>query len=286
MPNLMTPTEEFFRSHITFTSVPDITEISKPLRKVGLSYFTFDRTYKDGHHLRLTNAGQWIESYYRTELYKAAIFEKDPKTFSNGYVFWDWLSREPVYSAAAQHNIDHGMTIIEKHEHYSDFFHFGTTCDNFISQEKLINHVECLYHFITFFKQHMHDTILEAEKTRIHLPGPDNPKIQFTDLKPIPERTNIVEFLKNTKVTRIYLGEEFDNAYLTRREMDVLRMMKQGKTVSTMSDELSLSDRTLESHIKHIKEKFKCNTLFELGVRIGEINITNLYPFKIEEKEN
>src|SRR3990172_10335885 len=127
--------EEFFQSHVTFTSVPDMVEITKPLAAIGLSYFTFDRTYQDGSHLRLTNAGQWIESYYRTELYKRAIFEKDPRLFSNGFVFWSWLNREPIYSAAAEHNIEHGLTIIEKHDQYADFYHFGTARNNFILPE-------------------------------------------------------------------------------------------------------------------------------------------------------
>jgi hypothetical protein len=95
-----TLSENFYNSHVTFTSVPDIVQITRPLASIGLSYFTFDRTYDDNSHLRLTNAGKWIESYYRTELYKAAIFEKDPRLFSNGFVFWSCLNREPIYSAA------------------------------------------------------------------------------------------------------------------------------------------------------------------------------------------
>lgn len=285
MRKLIKPDESFYRSHVTFTSVQDIIEISKPLAKIDLSYFTFDRTYKDGSHIRLTNAGGWIESYYRTELYKAAIFEKDPKIFFNGYVFWDWLSREPVYSAASQHNIDHGLTIIEKHEQYADFFHFGTTCNNFISQEDLINRIDYLYHFVAFFKQKMHHLIVEAEKTRIILPGPGDTKIQLSDLRLNEEQPHIVEFLKNTQVTRMYLGDEFNDAYLTRREIDILRLLTEGKKTVGIAKRLNLSNRTLESHIKNIKAKFNCDSLFELGFQLGKVSIQNIYPFKIEHKE-
>lgn len=272
--------ESFYQSHITFTSVPFITEISKPLIPIGLSYFTFDRTYQDGTHLRLTNAGKWIESYYRTELYKAAIFEKDPRLFCTGYVFWSWLTREPIYSAAAEHNIDHGLTIIEKHDYYSDFFHFGTTQDNFISPEALLSKIECLYRFVAYFKQKAHHLIKESESCRLTLPVTQEQSINLTDIN-LQTPGQFGELFKNTEISRLYLGEEFNNAYLTRREIDILGLLKEGHKPVDIAKKLELSHRTLETHIKHIKDKLKCSTLFELGFMLGSIGTHAIYPFKI-----
>jgi DNA-binding CsgD family transcriptional regulator len=281
MAKLYVPDDKFYASHVTFTSVCDLVEITQPLTEMGLSYFTFDRTYQDGSHLRLTNAGAWIESYYRTELYKKAIFEKDPKMFSNGYVFWDWLSREPVYSAAAEHNIEHGLTITEKHAEYTDFFHIGTTRDNPISQEKLLAHIDHLHRFIAYFKQKARHLIQEAEATRVILWTPHQTEINLHDLNSNLSCANITEFLKSTDVSRIYLGEEFNDTYLTRQEITILQLLTDGSKNTKIAKTLNISERTLESHIKHIKEKFKCDTLFELGYRLGKINVQNLYPFKL-----
>lgn len=77
-PKIIVPDKTFFSTHITFTSVGLIKELVKILNVFMINYFTFDRTYKDGSHLRLTNAGEWIEHYYRNKLYSVAIFEKDP----------------------------------------------------------------------------------------------------------------------------------------------------------------------------------------------------------------
>jgi DNA-binding CsgD family transcriptional regulator len=282
MPKLFVPNDKFYTSHVTFTSVPDLVEITQPLTEMGLSYFTFDRTYQDGSHLRLTNAGAWIESYYRTELYKKAIFEKDPKMFFNGYVFWDWLCREPVYSAAAEHNIEHGLTITEKHEDYADFFHIGTTRENSLSQEKLLAHIDYFYRFIAYFKQQARHLIQEAEATRFILGTPPNTEISVRDLNSDHSLSSVGEFLKNTDVSRIYLGEDFNNTYLTRQEINILHLLTNGLKNTLIAQELSISERTLESHIKNIKEKFKCDTLFELGFCLGKINIQNFYPFKLK----
>jgi DNA-binding CsgD family transcriptional regulator len=277
--------ESFYQSHITFSSVPDMVQISKPLAAIGLSYFTFDRTYQDGSHLRLTNAGKWIESYYRSKLYNAAIFEKDPRLFCSGFVFWSWLAREPIYSAASEHNIDHGLTIIEKHKLYSDFFHFGTTRNEFIAPEKLIGKINFLYRFIAYFRQKMRRVIIQAENTRLILPTPAQ-NICLSDLKPQEDVKQFSALLDKTKISRLYLGDAFDNAYLTRREIVIVEQLKEGKKPLQIAGELKISYRTLETHIKNIKEKLKCDTLFELGFQLGSINMQNIYPFKIDLAEN
>ncbi len=277
--------ESFYKKHVTFSSVDDITQITKPLESIGLSYFTFDRTYEDGTHLRLTNAGKWIETYYRTELYKSAIFEKDPRLFCNGFVFWSWLKREPIYSAASQHDIDHGLTIIEKHGRYVDFFHFGTTLDNFISLEKLNSRINFLYRFVAYFKQETQKLILEAEKTRFALPVPAHEEIYLRELKHNKPRS-LEELLKQTQISRLYLGDEFDNAYLTRRELDILSLLKDGNKPVQIANTLAVSNRTLETHIKNIKDKFKCSTLFDLGFKLGSIGPKNLYPFQISSEND
>ncbi len=287
MKSVTTLNERFYQSHVTFTSVPAITEITQPLNQLGLSYFTFDRTYHNGEHLRLTNAGKWIENYYRTDLYKAAIFEKDPRLFFNGCVFWSWLNREPIYSAAAEHNIDHGLTIIEKHDTYADFFHFGTTHDNYIAPELLVTKLDYLYRFIAYFKQKANPIVVEAEKTRFKLLVPQAKQITLNDLNDTLIQTQddhdlLHKLFKKTEVTRLYLGSEFNNSYLTRREMDVLRLMKDGQKPVEIAKSMGLSVRTLETHLKNIKAKLKCKTLFELGFALGTLGLKNHYPFKVE----
>ncbi len=275
--------EFFYQTHVTFTSVADITLITQPLIPIGLPYFTFDRTYLDGTHLRLTNAGKWIESYYRSDLYKAAIFEKDPRLFCSGYVLWSWLSREPIYSEASRHDIDHGLTIIEKHESYSDFFHFGTTCNHYISPDELIQRIDFLYRFVAYFKQKARPIIIEAENTRIKLIVPNKQKIELNAPNlPFNQQENLVDLYKKTDITRFYLGEKFANAYLTRREMDILWLLKDGNKPIEIATQIGISNRTLETHIKNIKLKLGCGTLFELGFVLGTLGLKNIYPFKVQ----
>jgi DNA-binding CsgD family transcriptional regulator len=275
--------EKFYKEHITFTAAQAMQALIKPLHAIGINYFTYDKNYDDGTHLRLTTHGHWIESYYRQEIYNGAVFEKDLRLFGNGYVFWSWLNREPVYSVAAEHDIDHGITIIQKQPTSCDFYHFGTSRDNYLSPEKLFENLNLLYRFIDFFREQAATIIDTAEKTRIRLPNLRSEHIKLPSLETFPTQAAFAEFLQKTEVQRLYLGEKFNNAYLTRREIDIVRMLLTGKRAIAISQELSVSDRTLEVHMSHIKDKFKCNNLFELGFLLGSLGPKSLYPIQIPE---
>jgi len=273
------PNENFFRNNITFTSVPDIKKISESLyNSTDISYFTFDRTYKDGSHVRLTNAGKWIESYYRQRLYDVAIFERDHKLFTRGHVFWSWLSREPVYSAASEHDIDHGLTIVQPHDNYTDFFHFGVPRYNPISPEMLLARLDHLYHFIAFFKEKAQQIISTAENNRIILPVKSISHINVGDIN---KNYAISDILNKPGFTRLYLGSEFDNMYLTKKEVEVLGMLTGGQKAVEIAKQLHTSERTLEDHVKRIKDKLNCDTLFKLGFITAKLNIEQVFPFRV-----
>lgn len=271
--------ENFYKTNITFTSVSDIKKISDPiLNKIGITYFTFDRTYQDGSHIRLTTAGKWIESYYRERMYDIAIFERDPKKFTNSHVFWSWLQREPIYSAASEHDIDHGLTIIEPHEAYTDFFHFGTPRDNGISEEKLSAHIKNLHLFIAIFKEKAKNLVKNAHDNRFILPIKSFTHANIMDIKSQDINYNIFD---RPEITRLYLGDDFGNMYLTKKEVEVLGMLATGKKSVDIAEQLLLSEKTLESHVKNIKEKLKCTTLCELGFVAAKINIERVFPTKL-----
>lgn len=272
---LFDPNENFFSSHVTFTSVADITLLSQPLLALGLTYFTFDRTYKDGSHIRLTNAGSWIESYYREKLYNNAIFEKNPSIFRNGHAFWSSLQREPIYSAAAKHDIDHGLTITQIHPEYCDFYHFGTRCQNYISRHALESHLQFLNDFIYLFKVQGKTLIDLADRTRFILPLKSH-EVHVKDIRNFngPEDNHIFEA---REIRRLYLGEDFQNAYLTQQEINILAFLRSGKKPVQIAKQLNLSERTVEAHTRNIKAKLKCKSLFSLGFATHDLGIHNLF---------
>ena len=93
--------ESFFRNHLVFSSVNEVRELAKPLKSIGIDAFAMTKTYDNTQRIRLSTCGDWLEYYYRSELFRHVIFEKNPKQFTTGYILWSWLTREPVYSNAS-----------------------------------------------------------------------------------------------------------------------------------------------------------------------------------------
>ncbi len=261
----------FYNNHITFTSVSFIQELLKYLKNLKINYFTFDRTYTDGSHIKLTTTGEWIKHYYQKKFYNTAIFEQNPNEFSESFIFWRWLKREPIYSEAALFDIDHGLTITQPHKNYCDFFHFGTSKDQSISQQMLISNIHVLYKFIALFKDKAHHLIIDAEKMRFILPIKSQIEISLNEIKKI-DKINIAD-----SIQRLYLGDEFSNAYLTKREIEILFYLKKCKQVSDIAVKLGISARTAETHISNIKEKLNCKNLFELGFITRSIGIHDIF---------
>lgn len=64
---------------------------------------------------------------------------------------------------------------------------------------------------------------------------------------------------KNTTINyRLQLGKEFNNQYLTKREMEVLRCVVLGHTAKKIGQHLNISFRTAEIYIDTLKLKLKC----------------------------
>jgi DNA-binding CsgD family transcriptional regulator len=73
-------------------------------------------------------------------------------------------------------------------------------------------------------------------------------------------------FIKNkslafkTEGKKFCLGKFFNNEYLTKREVDVLKCILLGYPLKYVGKLLSVSSRTVETHLTCIKQKMQCRT--------------------------
>jgi DNA-binding CsgD family transcriptional regulator len=274
-----------YKTNPTFTATNEIAEFTQPLKKIGLEYFTFDRHYNDNSRFSLTNSGKWIEHYWREKLYKNAIFEKDTSKFADGHVFWNWLQREPVYSAAADYGIDNGITLVDKQENYYDFLHFGAINNSSINNDYLIDKLHYLHQFSHIFKHKMYRIIQIAEKYKIQVPV--NEFSASVAEKRISEgrvaNSDFYGSLGKRDAGRIYLDGSFNNTWLTQREFKTMVLLTQGFSISEVAIQLNISDDAINKYVKNIKDKLNCKTLCELGCAIGKILAKNAYLFSFEK---
>jgi DNA-binding CsgD family transcriptional regulator len=63
-----------------------------------------------------------------------------------------------------------------------------------------------------------------------------------------------------TEGKKFCLGQFFNNEYLTKREVDVLKCILLGYPLKYAGKLLSVSPRTVETHLTCIKQKMQCRT--------------------------
>ena len=80
-------------------------------------------------------------------------------------------------------------------------------------------------------------------------------------------------------VERFYISEPNSELYLTKRELECVCWMRQGKTAEEVAIILGISKRTVEQHITSMKKKFGCTTLFQLGGIIGKLSFVRTELF-------
>lgn len=59
--------------------------------------------------------------------------------------------------------------------------------------------------------------------------------------------------------------------YLTRKEAKILLMLMEGQRTKEIAWHLELSQHTVNTHLANIKAKLGCNSMFQLGVTLGEL---------------
>ena len=104
----------------------------------------------------------------------------------------------------------------------------------------------------------------------------------FTNLADYLSRKAIRQEGKKPRCTKTYfLGEKYQNIYLTHREAECVLYLLKGLTVRTVAEKLGLSARTVEFYVNNIKAKLKCRTKIELLQHIKNSQLLDIIDFKM-----
>ena len=228
--------------HFFTTSHHQVDEIVKPLKDYfGLTSFAYLKSFNDGSEIRLSNQPKWIEYYYENELYKTSLFERPPSEFVKARLVWAGLTvHNPILDKAREFNIDHGMTFIEPFAEGCEFFFIGTEVDRTEVMSKYLANLDLIERFLDYFREKAAPLIKEALHHKIIIPGKFETAPKIFCLKEL----NRSAFLNSLNPI------EF-----TGRELECMRLLAKGYTHKMIAKELSISPRTVETYLNHVKEK-------------------------------
>src|ERR1044071_8967333 len=126
----MTTLDSINKSVLEFNrnAEPFMEEVCEPLKKLGIQYFTYCRSYENGKRLYLCSLPDWVELYLHHSFQNESQHFAYYRPVENiRYAFWSDFKRDRVFDALLNLGIWYGFTIYEKNPGYMDLFDFCTT---------------------------------------------------------------------------------------------------------------------------------------------------------------
>lgn len=141
--------------------------------------------------------------------------------------------------------------------------------DDFIKQDKAVMKSNKAISFLDFSIQNQEPIAMIKIKSPWHTKGKLNGTISTAiKLQTELNKTVLNHVLAIDKAQCIHktyqLKQSYDDYGLSQRESHVLFLLMRGRTAKRIAQSLSISHRTVESHINAIKQKMQCQTKAEL----------------------
>lgn len=240
----------------------DISSLCTSLNAIGITFFHYMQRFNDNSRIHLSNIPEWVEHFYEQNFHLSGVLQGRNNFYEHdGCFLWSTLKDQSIYQDCREYfNIDYGITIFKKNADSVEFFHFGTCRDKPEMVNFYLTNMDMLYRFIAYFKSNAHFLLEKARKNRIRLSAynkiPDNDDL------------NVVLGMRasahDIKIKKYILCLNNEKIIFSKREVDCLLGLLEGKQASQIGAKLYISKRTVETHFDHIRQKLRCRNKAEL----------------------
>lgn len=238
----------------------EFSELCKPLLLFHIHHVTYLKQFNNGARIMLSNKPQWVKDYYDLALFDSSLFEKKPSDYESGFNVWLGDYDLPVYQHGRRYyNTADCITITEPQHDSCEHYLFSVAPEHSKTIQYLVNHIDILYHFISFVRDRGELLLKKSEKSKIILNDIDGDhyfKMQNSQGK-FEESRKL--FYNQTRLRRYYY--DVDGRYkikFTERELTCISYLLNNKTAEETSTLMNISRRTVESYLDNIKDKLNC----------------------------
>lgn len=263
----MKPFYEMLRKTTGFSEYPQLMRFVAPLNDhFGINHFWVYRITDDGNYSYFGTHAAWNEYCFEHSLHQSFSCLRHPSHLTAGInlmKFSPYSDFHNVLQAASnKFKIHFNLNIIEKIPNGVEAFGFATRFDDLHAEERLINELSVLRHFMRVFKERYKKLFFLLHDNPINLPSHFGSK--FFEL---PKKA-LLPLERGIFLRKIGCDSYFE---LTPREMDIVPFLAQGYPSSYISMQLKLSVRTVENYISNIKNKLECKNKIELIQKAQEL---------------
>lgn len=274
-------------------------QVAKPLKDfIGIEHFSFRRIYSDQSRFYLCSVPEWGAHALQKGYLLRGKFEKISAVDGLTYVLWDhWPENDVLFyqlmkDSRENFNQDHGLSILKSRENCVDVYTFTTKTNNKKINNLYLNNIVSLEKFIEYFMWKFSPIIKKAEEQKIFLPAINKEKLILDNQDEREAHLNVGPIYPpiqklNSSLCRegekniFYPPEKASLLFnLSPRQQECLFYLIRGQTAKQIAKQLGCSHRTVEAHIDHIKNKFKCTTkgdLINMAFEDGSVDVLSKY---------
>jgi len=257
---------EMLRKTQSSTHYDRMVHFARPLYDhFGINHFWHYRIARNGTYSYVGTHAAWNEYCFDQSLLSHFPCLRHPNALRRGISLMKSGKNEQYKDVQKQawdkFNINFNLNIFDNYVEGVEAFGFGTRFQDHETEERLINELPLLRHFIKEFRQ-KHEVLLnKLEENAVDLSSSIG-TIFYERPKEIILPLERSLFLRQIGCVAIEL---------TPREKDIAKFLANGFPASYIKDQLHLGLRTVENYIAIIKDKLSCNTKVDLIKKTQEL---------------
>lgn len=230
--------------------------------KSFIDYVEYTRLYFDGHVITLNSKSpEILRSYVELDTF---LTLEEIKTYPSTYAYADENFHKTTYfknnqknwkqfgEICEKFNTRHRFYIIDMHKEFSEILGFSTASRKLSHIQVYLEILPQLKDFFNYFRDSAEDLIVDCKKDRIKL------------TKRFFRKTSLSNQFNQKKASFIQVDQYNPKLTISEREKDCLSLIACGYTMKTAAKQLNISPRTVEVHLRNIKEKFNVHTKDQL----------------------
>lgn len=247
------------KKHALFKHYDVTSQLSKPLKDVGIEGFIYIQHFADGSFVDLSNQLKWSEYFlenYLNEKYNPADIV-DHMFLHEGISLWAANPNNVIWQEGAQHfDFGNGISIAKSSGQEKALACFYSSYNNHKINEFYVNNINLLKSYIEYFEEQVHSIIQASD--RLVTPQRYLGDSASRDSSKFEAESRVL--FRNGKIIKVKTQE----LNLTNREIECIRLCAKGFSAKMIARQLNVSPRTVESHINSAKEKLNCRNVSEL----------------------
>ncbi len=238
-----------------YRQTDDFKSLCQPIiDKLNPSFIRFTRLFRQGHMRILTTRPDAVEWYFNEGACQFGANERPFDAYQSGFALTDsWVESQDkidnlIKPLQQYFNMGAELSFYQCYGSHTDIFELAMPATVVDPNSQLMRHVA----FIEKVIQHRlrPSALIQNDALGLKLSTIDKGQGPLSAIIPATE------------------GQAIQR--LTRRELDCAYWFSQGKSIPEMAMILSISPRTVEKYVNHLKAKLNAYSPFQLGLLIGK----------------